>query len=407
MNSIGNLDDKNILLLQGPVGFFFKKLDKIFRAKGAKTYRIGLNAGDEFFSYRDNYTSYKGKPQGWEGFIVSYLKEHAIDKVFLFGDCRYYQSLLISESNTLGVEVFVFEEGYLRPHYITLEKHGVNDYSRIPRYPEFYKKIKLIDLPAPKFSTPNPVCNWSIVIAYYFVARLLNFRYPHYRHHRNFSATEEFFFGIRSLLRKVIYTHRDKKLLSVIQNELSNQYFFVPLQTHNDFQILQHSGYGSIEKFIIEVLESFASQANEKDLLMFKHHPIDRGRKNYKEFILQQAEELGMTKRVIVVHDLPLPICLKHAKGTITINSTVGLSSILKGIPTITLGKAIYNIEGLTNKHLNLNKFWTDYTKPDHKLALKFRQYIIKTTQLNGNFFGGMPDVSERFKLIIKDRYDT
>jgi len=393
VHSIGNTYQKNILLLQGPVGFFFKKLDKIFRSKGAKTYRIGLNSGDEFFSYKDNYTGYKGKPKDWENFIASYLKDHRIDKVFLFGDCRFYQSVIVKVAMALHIEVFVFEEGYIRPHYITLEKYGVNEYSRISRRPEFYQQIKLIDLPTPKSVTPNPVCNWSIVIIYYFVARLLRFKYPYYRHHRNFSATGEFFFGIRSLLRKVIYTHRDKKLLPVIENELSKQYFFVPLQTYNDFQILQHSGYGSIEKFIIEVLESFAYQANEKDLLMFKHHPIDRGRKNYKEFIFQQAEELSIAKRVMVVHDLHLPTCLAHTKGTITINSTVGLSSILKGIPTITLGRAIYNIEGLTNKHLNLDEFWTKCTQPDQDLVLKFRQYLIETTQLNGNFFGRMPDV--------------
>ena len=393
MNSIGNTYQKNILLLQGPVGFFFKKLDKIFRSKGANTYRIGLNAGDEFFSYKDNYTGYKGKPKDWESFMVSYLKDHRIDKVFLFGDCRFYQSVIVKVAMALHIEVFVFEEGYIRPHYITLEKDGVNEYSHISRRPEFYQKIKLIDLPTPKSVTPNPVYNWSIVIIYYFVARLLAFKYPYYRHHRNFSAMEEFFFGIRSLLRKVIYTHRDKKLLPVIENELSKQYFFVPLQTYNDFQILQHSGYGSIEKFIIEVLESFAYQANEKDLLMFKHHPIDRGRKNYKKFILQQAEELSITKRIIIVHDLHLPTCLAHTKGTITINSTVGLSSILKGIPTITLGRAIYNIEGLTNKHLNLDEFWTKCTQPDQDFVLKFRQYIIETTQLNGNFFGRMPDL--------------
>lgn len=145
-------------------------------------------------------------------------------------------------------------------------------------------------------------------------------------------------------------------------------------------------------KFIIEVLKSFASKANKKDFLMFKHHPIDRGRKNYKSFIMKQAKELNIENRILVVHDLFLPSCLEHTKGTITINSTVGLTSILKGTPTITLGRSIYNIEGLTNKHLNLDDFWTKYTQPNHNLALKFKQYLIEMTQLNGNFFGRMPD---------------
>jgi len=392
VNSIGKIKDKNILLLQGPVGLFFTKVGKQFAQKGANVYRIGINAGDAFFASREHYTAYRGKPEAWYDFILHFLTEHNIDKIFIFGDCRYYQSLATSASDAVGVEVYVFEEGYLRPHYITLERHGVNDYSRISRHPEFYKKIELTEIPPAKYSTPNPICNWSIVITYYFIAKLLSFRYPHYRHHRNFSATQEFFFGTRSLIRKVLYTQRDKSYLPKIKNELSDQYFFVPLQTHNDFQILQHSGYGSIEKFIIEVLESFALHANKKTYLMFKHHPIDRGRKNYKDFIVEQAHELGVEKRVIVVHDLHLPTCLEHAKGTITINSTVGLSSILKGTPTMTLGRAIYNIEGLTNKYISLDDFWANPQKPDEALAQKFKYYLIHSTQLNGNFFGRMPD---------------
>jgi len=397
VNKIGEIKDKNILLLQGPIGLFFKKIGKQFTRKGAKVYRIGLNAGDEFFASRQRYTPYRGKPEEWYDFILHFLKTHQIDKIFIFGDCRYYQSLAVTAADTLDIEVFVFEEGYLRPHYITLERHGVNDYSHIPRYPEFYKNIQLTKTPIAKHSTPNPIYNWSIVIMYYFIAKLLSFRYPHYRHHRNFSATQEFFFGTRSLIRKPFYMQRDKKYLPIIQNELSHKYFFVPLQTHNDFQILQHSGYGSIEKFIIEVLESFALHAYKDIYLILKHHPIDRGRKNYKKFIEEQASELGIQKRVIVVHDLHLPTCLEHAKGTVTINSTVGLSSLLKGTPTITLGRAIYNIEGLTNKHTSLEKFWNNPKEPDPTLAIKFKQYLIESTQLNGNFFGRMPD---ELKLI-------
>jgi len=382
VNSIGSVKDKNILLLQGPVGWFFKKVGNQFIQKGANVYRIGLNAGDEFFASRKNYTAYRGKPEEWYDFILNFLKEHKIDKIFIFGDCRYYQSLAVGASDLLGVEVFVFEEGYLRPHYITLERHGVNDYSRISRDPDFYKSLKYIDIPVEKYSTPNPISNWSIVITYYFVAKLFSLRYPYYRHHRNFSAIEEFFYGTRSLIRKVIYTRRDKKYLPIIKNELSGKYFFVPLQTHNDFQILQHSGYGSIEKFIIEVLESFARNT-ENDFIVFKHHPIDRGRKNYKQFIIGQAKELSVADRVLVVHDLHLPTLLIHAKGTVTINSTVGLSSIFHGTPTITLGRAIYDIEGLTNKNMTLDEFWTKHLNPDEELANKFNQYLIQTTQLN------------------------
>jgi capsular polysaccharide export protein len=391
VNNIGDIAGKNILFLQGPVGLFFKKVGKQFQARGATIHRIGLNAGDAFFSSSSYHTPYRGKPEDWSIFISNFLSTKKIDKIFLFGDCRIYQSIAVTMADKLNIEVYVFEEGYLRPHYITLEKHGVNDYSRISRDAEFYKKLDDISIPSPKYSSPNPICNWGIVITYYFVAKLFSFRYPHYIHHRNFSALEEFFFGTRSLIRKAIYIKRDKKYLPLIKNELSGKYFFVPLQTHNDFQILQHSGYGSLEKFIIEVLESFAKHSKD-ELIIFKHHPIDRGRKNYKKFILEQSSLLSISNRVLVVHDLYLPALLTHAKGTITINSTVGLSSVFHNTPTITLGKAIYDIQGLTHKDMKLDDFWSQHASPDMNLADKFKQYLVQTTQLNGNFFGRMPE---------------
>ena len=392
MNSIGNLHNKNILLLQGPIGFFFKKLDANFRKKGAKTYRIGLNAGDHFFSYHDNYVPYKGTQSEWKDFITTFLEEKKIHKVFLFGDCRFYQSILVEIAIQLEVEIFVFEEGYIRPHYITLERFGVNNYSHISRNPNFYDALNFKELERPKATQSHPLYMWTSVVIYYFIARLFHFRYRHYKHHRGFSAIQEFFFGTRSLIRKLIYTRYDKKYLKQIQGELDKKYFFVPLQTHNDFQILQHSNYGSIEKFIIEVLGSFAKETVNDVKLMFKHHPIDRGRKNYQNFICEQSRILGISDRVLVVHDVHLPTCLQHALGTVTINSTVGLSSLYHETPTITLGNAIYDIEGLTNKNKELKDFWKNPQKPDMKLLAKFRQYLVHTTQLNGSFYGRMPD---------------
>lgn len=131
MNKVGSVEGKHILFLQGPMGFFFKKMDMAFRKRGASTYKIGLNMGDWFFSCRDNYTPFREDPKVWDLFIESFLKKNKIDKIFLFGDCRFYQSVALNIAYANGVEVFVFEEGYIRPHYITMEKYGVNDYSRI------------------------------------------------------------------------------------------------------------------------------------------------------------------------------------------------------------------------------------------------------------------------------------
>ena len=392
MNDIGDVKGKHILLLQGPIGSFFKRLDSQFRAKGARTFRVGLNAGDEFFSYVDNYTGYYGKEEAWYGFIEEYLQKNKIDKVFLFGDCRFYQSILVQVSEKLGLDIFVFEEGYIRPNYITMERYGVNNYSHIVRNKSFYDFIEPVKLDRVKEVNSSALKVWGSVIIYYFIANLYTYKYKNYKHHRDFSAIKEFFIGLRSLRRKFLYKIKDRKYLDLIKNKFSKKYFFVPLQTHNDFQVLQHSSYASIEKFIVEVLESFQRYANKEHILMFKHHPLDRGRKNYTKFICEYSKKLGIEKRVMVFHDLHLPTCLKNARGTITINSTVGLSSLYHKTPTITLGNAIYDIAGLTNKDKNLKEFWSDSEEPNTELFHNFRHYLIKTTQLNGSFYGCMPD---------------
>ncbi len=392
MNAIGTIKNKNILLLQGPMGSFFKKLGKLLKKNGANVYKIGFNAGDSFFSNRENYIPYRGTRESYADFISDFLYKNRIDKIFLFGDCRYYQKVTIGAAISLNIEVFVFEEGYIRPNYITMEKFGVNDFSHISRDATFYRELDISTPLNPKETNYSQSKMIFSSIIYYIISNLFYFRYPNYIHHRDFSAINEAFFGARSFIRKLIYPLHEKKYLALITGELSKNYFFVPLQTHTDFQILEHSGYRSLEKFIIEVLESFAHSGLDIYLL-FKHHPVDRGRKDYKNFILRQASLLGIEKKVLVLYDTHLPTLLKNAIGTVTINSTVGLSSIYHGTPTITLGNAIYNIDGLTSKHLSLSKFWHKQESPDAELLEKYRAYIIENTQLNGSFYGLFPEI--------------
>ena len=394
LNAIGDIKNKNILFLQGPMGCFFKKLDSLFREKGANTFKIGLNAGDRLFSHRDNYMAYRGKKEDWAGFIEEFIYTHTIHQLYLFGDCRYYQSIAIEIGYRYGVEVYVFEEGYIRPNFITLEKYGVNHYSRMSRQRKFYDALNLNDYPALKPKKTYPRVSRMILsaMAYYFMGNVFHFRYPHYEHHRGFSGFREAFFGLRNLYRKQKYKMTEKGLLEKLVLNRKDQFFFVPLQTHNDFQVLQHSGYGSIEKFIIEVIDSFSRYADKKHTLLFKHHPVDRGRRDFSAFIDKQAQRYNVEERVNIVHDLNLPTILQNAKGTITINSTVGLSSIYHNTPVITLGYALYDIQGLTNKDVALKDFWQQQSKPDKVLFEKYQRYIVYNSQLNASFYGKMPE---------------
>jgi len=386
VNRVGEVRGKNILLLQGPMGDFFKRLEKHLKNKGANTYKIGFNGGDRFFSDKGSYIPFREEKSKWREYIFSFLKEKKIDKIFLLGDCRFYHRIAIKTAERLGVEVFVFEEGYVRPDFVTLEKWGVNNFSKIPRDRIFYENLDFNEFVYLNIKPADPSFFKMAIGAslYYIFAYFSKPFYPHYLHHRELNPFKEAFYGIRNAYRKYKYKIQEK---GALQKIIRKNYFFVPLQTYNDFQVRIHSDFESMEGFIKTVMESFAKNAPKDVFLVIKHHPMDRGRKDYKKYIHTLAEKYNIKKRVIVIYDLHLPTLLKYTKGTVTINSTVGLQAMYHNSPVKVLGEAIYDIDGLADQK-SLDEFWKNPLKPDKMLFKNFRQFLIDNTQINGSFYG-------------------
>jgi hypothetical protein len=147
-----------------------------------------------------------------------------------------------------------------------------------------------------------------------------------------------------------------------------------------------HSQYRRVSHFIRQVISSFATEAPANCHLVFKHHPLDRGFRNHGPLIRKLAEQHGVVNRVHYVHDLHLPTLLQHALGTVVINSTVGLSSLVHGTPVKTTGKAVYDLPGLTHQG-PLSSFWHNPEPIDQRLHRNFRRYLIAQTQINGSFY--------------------
>jgi capsule polysaccharide modification protein KpsS len=141
-----------------------------------------------------------------------------------------------------------------------------------------------------------------------------------------------------------------------------------------------------VDEMIDMVVRSFAARAPRDTLLVLKHHPMDRGNRDYGPALRALARELDIEQRLVSVHDLHLPTLLKHARGVVTVNSTVGLSAIHHGVPVKVLGDAIYDLAGLT-AHLPLERFWIEQTAPDRAVYQAFTKYLRWTNQHNGNFY--------------------
>ena len=395
---IGPLLNKNILLLQGPMGPFFRKLDKALRVQGARVYRICLNGGDFLFANKDNSHQFTGTPERWRFYINRFLKQHRIHKIFLYGDCRFYHRQAKIVASRLAIETYVFEEGYVRPHFITLEKGGVNAHSAMPDQADEYRNLPSMARGFDKHTTVRHAFGkWAVyTIAYYVGMRLLCRHYPHYRHHRNDSVLQEAAYGMRNSWRKISHGRAERVLEARLASDLHRKYFFVPLQTIGDTQISNHSTFVDMQDFIGVVMRSFALHAPAEVTLIIKHHPLDRGRVNHNIHIRRLAKRLGIADRVLPVHDLHLPTCLQNAIGTVTVNSTVGTASLFHGTPTLALGKALWDIDGLTCKGMPLDRFWTHYRPPDKDLFKRFRNCLIDRTQLAGSFYSGFPEALNR-----------
>jgi capsular polysaccharide export protein len=380
---------KNILFLQGPVGSFFRQLaDFMAKQVNVTTYQITFNGGDDFFSRDKRTTAYLGKPKDWSEFLKAYVFMHNITDIVVFGDCRFYHRIAKNIVSEQGLDLWAFEEGYLRPSFITLEREGVNSNSLFSQ--ELFEKFNSTGLSishSENLTRKNSFSFMSVnAFIYYFFKLIYSYKYKHYIHHRPWLFTEEAFSWGRAAVRKVMYAYNDYKLSKSIKNSLSKQYFLVPLQVSVDSQILFHSPFGSVEEFISTVIESFAKNAEKYDFLVFKHHPMDRGFNNYQRFIKKLCYAYDLNQRVFYCHDSHLPTLLKHAKGTITVNSTVGISSLHHGTPTKVLGNAIYNIEGMTSQK-ELHEFWKISCKPCvHKFS-KFTRFLKENNQIPGSFY--------------------
>ena len=383
---VRSLAGKHVLLLQGPLGPFFRRLSRDLTQIGARVSKINFNGGDWLF-YPTGAVQYRGSMEEWPAFLAGILTEQKIDIVLMYGDCRPIHKCVREQTEQAGVELGIFEAGYVRPNYITLERSGMNDYSLLPRTSDFYLRLsgKKSNMPLAVGSVFWHAALWAIV--YYVASSLLRPVFRHYCHHRRL-AMREALPWIRGLWRKYYYHIKERKVRQGLQAAYSRRFFLVPLQVHYDSQMHTHSHYVSVYSFIQSVVADFAKSAPSETCLVIKHHPMDRAYRDYTRVCEALADRYNLQGRLLFVHDVHLPTVFKHACGVVVVNSTVGLSALLHGLPVKVCGRSIYDIPSLTFSGL-LSDFWKGAAtaKPDRKVVKGFLYFLIERTQLNGSVY--------------------
>ncbi len=376
------------MFLQGPGGSFFNDLSRELETTGIRTSRINVCAGDWMLWRRNNARNFRGRFGDWTQFLTQYIGDERVTDIILFSDSRPYHRVAKQVAERQGINLFAFENGYLRPDWITLELGGVNGNSRFPR-----TRAGVEAAPGPQVPSYEPMKRptrlglYSHDVVFHFANTLLAPLFPRYKRHRQTLPVIELVGWAKKWLT---WPAKKRQSLRIINELLASEkpFFLYALQLEHDFQLIEHSPFSSIRQATQRVVASFAEKAPEESVLLVKNHPLDNEVINRKREVMDIAKQHGVADRVFFVDIGPNPELLDNSAGMVTVNSTMGTSALLHGLPVCVLGKSVYDVDGLTHQ-LGLDTFWQHPTKPDQALYHHFRNALIAACQLHGRFVTG------------------
>lgn len=378
---------RSFLFLQGMASRFFGDLGDALRAQGYLVRRINFNGGDKAFWPLGGAVDFTGTLETWPEFLSRRLRQWNITDIILFGDCRPLHRLAIGVAARAGTPVHVFEEGYLRPNWITLEQGGVNAHSSLGSDPQWFVE-RARNLPPwdGGESVRNSMLRRSLEdIAYVVATKALGWRFRRYRSHRLWTPAQEYFGGARRFFGKSRARQRLERTLDMLAQE-GRPYYAFPLQLETDSQIRFHSRFGGVRPAIECVVASFADAAPAEAVLIITEHPLDTSPFDWRQVVHDCAAAAGVEERVHFFPGGSPERMVRECRGLVTVNSTVGYLALNFGVPVIALGKAIYNMPDLTFQS-NLKLFWREPLPPNAATFDAFRRVVASLTQINGSFF--------------------
>lgn len=377
--------DRHFLFVTGPFGGLSRQVGQRLRAAGARASRVLLSVGDVIDWGMQHCAVYRGVQSAWGGWIAQHLQREAVSDIIVLGDSHSYCVDAMAAAKRLGVKVHVLEEGYFRPHWITLERDGVNGMSRLPRNPDFYRRMGATSLtvefvPVGKI-TPAAVAHITTYHTSQFLGAPL---FPHYRAPSPYRPSAQAGGHIRRYAAQQLNAKRYERALHSVLG-VSGPIFLALLQRPGDSQLLRYSSFGTVASFIEHVVTSFAQHAPPGVRLLFKAHPLDHGIEAHEPVLERIAQACGVADRVFYTDVGHFPSLVRAAVGVVSVNSTGGLTAIEFQRPTAVLGSAIYDMPGLTHQS-GLDQFWSAPEAPDPSLYRAFRNVVMAKTQINGAY---------------------
>jgi capsular polysaccharide export protein len=382
--------ERRFLFLQGPHGPFFAALARMLSDAGAVCWRVGFNAGDAvFWGARPRYIAYRGTPEDWPETFGRIIDDLGITDVVLYGDTRPVHAAAVARAKARGLTVHVFEEGYVRPYWITYERGGSNGNSRLMELGVEEMRAALARAGA---DLPEAPARWGDMrqhmfygALYHFFVLALNRGYPGFRPHRDIGVAGEFALHLKRLLvSPLLMAERALTTARVVWS--GRPYHLVLLQLAHDASLRSHGGIAGQEEFLEQVIDGFAAGAPAHHLLVFKAHPLEDGRTPLRATIRRLARARGIERRVRYVPGGKLARLLAEARSAVTVNSTAAQQALFRGLPVRCVGRAVYAKPGLVSQQ-PMAEFFAAPERPDGRAYRDYRRFLLETSQVPGGFY--------------------
>jgi len=382
--------NRRFMFLQGPHGPFFWRLAKMLRAAGSDVWRVGFNAGDQaFWGDSNSYIAFQKPVDDWAQTFAHLVDEKGITDIVLYGDTRRIHSEAVEIANALGIMVHVFEEGYLRPYWVSYERGGSNGNSALMQLDvsDMQKTLAKAEL-----DIPEAPAHWGDMRHHIFYGALYhwfllfkNRPYRTFEPHRSLSVSQEFRLYIkRLLLMPYLWADRVQSTWRVKYGGFP--YHLALLQLEHDSSFQNHSPFGTMVDFLELVIKGFANGAPTHHHMVFKAHPLEDGRVNLRREIRRLAAEHGVSGRVHYVRGGKLAQLLDHARSAVTVNSTAAQQVLWRGLPLKVFGSAVYAKPEFVSTQ-TMPEFFARPSRPDSRAYKDYRHFLLETSQIAGGFY--------------------
>jgi len=251
---------------------------------------------------------------------IHFLRYYALldadyKKLLLWNGGKFRERIAIEVAKTFHIQVYYFENGLL-PNTLVFDAKGINYDNSVPREKSFYEKYHA-----------------SITLPTSLIPRI--------------GKGREVFQGTKKSLPK--------------------QYIFVPFQVDSDTQIIMQSPWIKDMKALFSLIETLTATTSYH--FVFKEHPSSTVKYPH---LHQKAKK---NPQIHFHNSHNTQNLIEKSMAIITINSTVGIESLLFHKKVIVLGDAFYAIEGISQRARDFESLL--------KIVKTFKNEILDTNLVN------------------------